>query len=100
MHRQDAYAPSDVHLLVAPEHAYLSAILVCPLVRFCQFQARTIVGGVRQLPDRQCTGGDAYAPKMRSVAQASPMPKTFHIANGGHGRSVAPFYTYAPYRGL
>jgi len=23
---QDAYAPSDVHLLVAPEYAYLSAI--------------------------------------------------------------------------
>ena len=29
MHRQDAYAPSDVHLLVAPEYAYLSTILVC-----------------------------------------------------------------------
>ncbi len=32
VHRQDAYAPSDVHLLVAPEYAYLSAILVCPSV--------------------------------------------------------------------
>ena len=33
VHRQDAYAPSDVHLLFAPEYAYLSAILVCPPIR-------------------------------------------------------------------
>jgi hypothetical protein len=26
VHRQDAYAPSDVHLLVAPEYAHLSAL--------------------------------------------------------------------------
>jgi hypothetical protein len=39
VHRQDAYAPSDVHLLVAPEYAYLSAIRERQGFRLCLWGA-------------------------------------------------------------
>ena len=42
MHRQDAYAPSDVPLLVAPEYAYLSTILVCPFVRLLEYRTQRL----------------------------------------------------------